>query len=54
MREDEEKQSLFRDFRVIVFIIAILASIIFIQPGYSSEEGLNTGLNYGLDLEGGS
>jgi len=54
MRDDEEKQSLFRDFRVIVFIIAILASIIFIQPGYSSEEGLNTGLNYGLDLEGGS
>jgi preprotein translocase subunit SecD len=54
MREDEEQQSLFRDFRVIVFIIAILASIIFIQPGYSSEEGFTTGLNYGLDLEGGS
>jgi preprotein translocase subunit SecD len=54
MREEEEQQSLFRDFRVIVFIIAILASIIFIQPGYSSEEGFTTGLNYGLDLEGGS
>ncbi|MDP2217637.1 MAG: preprotein translocase subunit SecD [Methanolobus sp.] len=54
MREDEEQQSLFRDFRVIVFIIAIFASIIFIQPGYSSEEGFTTGLNYGLDLEGGS
>jgi preprotein translocase subunit SecD len=54
MREEEEQQSLFRDFRVIVFIIAILASIIFIQPGYSSGEGFTTGLNYGLDLEGGS
>lgn len=54
MREDEEKQSIFRDFRVIIFIIAILASIIFIQPGYSSGEGFTTGLNYGLDLEGGS
>ncbi|AFV24376.1 SecD/SecF/SecDF export membrane protein [Methanolobus psychrophilus R15] len=54
MREEEEEQSIFRDFRVIVFIIAILASILFIQPGYSSEEGFTTGLNYGLDLEGGS
>ncbi len=54
MREDEEEQSIFRDFRIIVFIIAILASILFIQPGYSSEEGFTTGLNYGLDLEGGS
>jgi preprotein translocase subunit SecD len=54
MRDDEEEQSIFRDFRIIVFVIAILASIIFIQPGYSSEEGFTTGLNYGLDLEGGS
>ncbi|WP_406656427.1 preprotein translocase subunit SecD [Methanolobus sp. ZRKC2] len=54
MREDEEQQSFFRDIRVIIFIIAILASILFIQPGYSSEEGFHTNLNYGLDLEGGS
>jgi len=54
MNGDEDQKSLFKDIRVIVFIIAILASIVFIQPGYSSEEGFNTGLNYGLDLEGGS
>ncbi|SFM42613.1 preprotein translocase subunit SecD [Methanolobus profundi] len=51
---DDEKQSIFKDIRVIVFILAILGSIIFIHPGYSSEEGFTTNLNYGLDLEGGS
>lgn len=54
MREDEEQKSLFKDIRVIVFILAVLASLFFIQPGYSSDEGFKTGLNYGLDLEGGS
>ncbi|TGC10973.1 preprotein translocase subunit SecD [Methanolobus halotolerans] len=54
MREDDEQKSLFKDTRVIIFILAILASVFFIQPGYSSDEGLTTGLNYGLDLEGGS
>jgi preprotein translocase subunit SecD len=51
---DDENQSIFKDIRVIVFILAILASLIFIHPGYSSEEGFTTNLNYGLDLEGGS
>ncbi|ETA67605.1 preprotein translocase subunit SecD [Methanolobus tindarius DSM 2278] len=51
---DDENQSLFKDIRVIVFIIAILGSMIFIHPGYSSDEGFTTNLNYGLDLEGGS
>ena len=54
MRDDEKEQSLFKDTRVIIFIIAILGSIIFIQPWYSSDEGFTTNLNYGLDLEGGS
>ncbi len=54
MRDDEQEQSIFRDIRVIIFILAILASIYFIQPWYSSEEGLTSNLNYGLDLEGGS
>ncbi|MBN2110394.1 MAG: preprotein translocase subunit SecD [Methanosarcinaceae archaeon] len=54
MREEEEGQSIFKDTRVMIFILAILASVFFIHPGYSSEEGFNTGLNYGLDLEGGS
>ena len=52
--KDDEQQSIFRDYRVILFLLAILASLIFIHPGYSSDEGFNTRLNYGLDLEGGS
>lgn len=54
MREDEEPKSIFRDLRVMIFIIALLGSIIFIQPGYNSEDGFTTNLKYGLDLEGGS
>ena len=54
MREDEEQQSIFRDLRVIIFIVAILGSIFFIHPWYVSGEGFTTNLNYGLDLEGGS
>ncbi|WMW24189.1 preprotein translocase subunit SecD [Methanolobus sediminis] len=54
MRDDEKQQSLLKDVRVIVFILAILGSIIFIHPWYTSDEGFTTNLNYGLDLEGGS
>ena len=54
MRDDEKEQSLLKDARVIIFILAILGSIIFISPWYSSDEGFTTSLNYGLDLEGGS
>jgi preprotein translocase subunit SecD len=54
MREDEEPKSIFRDLRVIIFIIALLGSIVFIHPGNNSEDGFTTNLNYGLDLEGGS
>lgn len=49
-----DKKSIFKNVRVIVFILAILASIVVIHPGYNSEEGVTTNLNYGLDLEGGS
>ena len=49
-----DKKSLFKNVRVIIFIIALLASIIAIQPGYSPGEGTTSNLNYGLDLEGGS
>ncbi|MDW7731035.1 MAG: preprotein translocase subunit SecD [Methanolobus sp.] len=54
MREDEEEQSIFKDIRVIVLILAMLASVYFIHPGYTAGEGFTTDLNYGLDLEGGS
>jgi preprotein translocase subunit SecD len=49
-----DAKSLFKNVRVIIFIIALLASIIAIHPGYSSGEGMTSNLNYGLDLEGGS
>ncbi|TFH06159.1 MAG: preprotein translocase subunit SecD [Methanosarcina sp.] len=49
-----DKKSLFKNVRVIIFILALLTSIVFIHPGYNSEEGVTTNLNYGLDLEGGS
>ncbi|WP_440946296.1 preprotein translocase subunit SecD [Methanosarcina sp. T3] len=49
-----DKKSLFKNVRVIIFILALLISIVFIHPGYSPGEGATTNLNYGLDLEGGS
>ena len=54
MREVKEKQRLSRDFRVQIFLIAIIASIVAIHPWYVPGEGVTTDLNYGLDLEGGS
>ena len=54
MRGDDESKSIFKDLRVIVFIIALLGSIFFIHPSYNSQDGFTTNLKYGLDLEGGS
>lgn len=50
----DEPKSIFKDIRVIIFIIALLGSIIAIHPSYNSQDGFTTNLNYGLDLEGGS
>ncbi|MCQ1537114.1 preprotein translocase subunit SecD [Methanosarcina sp. KYL-1] len=49
-----DAKSLFKNVRVIIFIIALLGSIVAIGPGYTSGEGTTSNLNYGLDLEGGS
>jgi preprotein translocase subunit SecD len=54
MSDDEENGSLLRDRRVQIFIVAIIASLIAIQPIYVPGEGAQSNLNYGLDLEGGS
>jgi preprotein translocase subunit SecD len=54
MREEDEQKSLFKDLRVIAFILVMLASVFFIHPWYVAGEGFTTDLNYGLDLEGGS
>ena len=47
-------KNLLKNVRVIVFILALLGSIVAIGPWYTSGEGISTNLNYGLDLEGGS
>ncbi|RZN42153.1 MAG: preprotein translocase subunit SecD [Methanosarcinales archaeon] len=46
---------LHKDFRVIVFIAAMLISLIAIHPAYNSHDGgFSSDLQYGLDLEGGT
>jgi preprotein translocase subunit SecD len=47
-----ESMKLHKDFRVIVFIIAMLVALIAIHPTY--DDGLSSNLQYGLDLEGGT
>jgi preprotein translocase subunit SecD len=51
---EEKPKSLLSDWRVRIFIIAILLSLVAIQPWYSADEGFDSNLAYGLDLEGGS
>ncbi|MDO9516742.1 MAG: preprotein translocase subunit SecD [Methanosarcinaceae archaeon] len=52
--KDKENQSIFKNRRVQLFILVLLASLVAIHPWYVSGEGFTTNLNYGLDLEGGS
>ncbi|HWQ45003.1 MAG TPA: preprotein translocase subunit SecD [Methanosarcina barkeri] len=47
-------KSLFKNPRVIIFIILIFGSIVAIHPGYTPGKGVTSNLNFGLDLEGGS
>ena len=49
-----DKKSLLKNVRVVLFLLALVGSIIAIGPGYSPKEGLTSNLNFGLDLEGGS
>lgn len=47
-------KSLFKNPRVIIFLLIFLGSIVAIHPGYTAGEGVTSHLNFGLDLEGGS
>jgi preprotein translocase subunit SecD len=49
-----DKKGLFKNVRVIIFILFLLGSIVAIHPGYTPGEGTTSNLNFGLDLEGGS
>jgi preprotein translocase subunit SecD len=46
-------EPLYKNSRIILFILVILGSIIAIMPSYSNEE-IQSNLKFGLDLEGGS
>ncbi len=51
----EESMKLHKDFRVIIFVAAMLISLIAIHPAYNSHDGgFSSDLQYGLDLEGGT
>ena len=52
--EEAKSMKLYKDFRIIVFILAMLIALIAIHPGYNSEEGFTSNLQYGLDLDGGT
>ena len=49
-----DKKGIFKNPRVIIFILILLGSIVAIHPGYTPGEGPTSKLNFGLDLEGGS
>lgn len=52
--EEAESMKLYKDFRIIVFVVAMLIALIAIHPGYNSDEGFTSNLQYGLDLDGGA
>jgi preprotein translocase subunit SecF len=52
--EEAKSMKLYKDFRIIVFVIAMLIALIAIHPGYNSEEGFTSNLQYGIDLDGGT
>ncbi len=50
----EESMKLHKDFRIVIFVAAMLISLIAIHPAYNSHDGgFSSDLQYGLDFEGG-
>ena len=52
--KEAESMNLHKDFRIIVFVLAMLIALLAIHPSYNSEEGFTSHLQYGLDLDGGT
>ena len=52
--EEAESMKLYKDFRIIVFVLAMLIALLAIHPSYNPEEGFTSNLQYGLDLDGGT
>ena len=54
MIEEKKEKPIYKDYRIIILVLALLISIVAIGPSYSAEEGFHTRIHYGLDIEGGS
>ena len=52
--EEAKSMKLYKDFRIIVFVLAMLIALLAIHPSYNPEEGFTSNLQYGLDLDGGT
>ncbi len=52
--KEAESMKLYKDFRIIIFVLAMLIALLAIHPSYSPEEGFTSHLQYGLDLDGGT
>jgi len=52
--EAKKMKMIYKDFRIIVFVLAMLVALIAIHPGYNPDDGFTSNLQYGLDLEGGT
>ncbi len=52
--KEAKRMKLYKDFRVIIFVLAMLFALVAIYPSYSPQSGLSSDLQYGLDLEGGT
>ncbi|MDR0767686.1 MAG: preprotein translocase subunit SecD [Methanosarcinales archaeon] len=56
MREEKKEQPLYKDYRVILLVVALLVSVfaIFSPVGYFVENDGLTNVHFGLDIRGGS
>jgi preprotein translocase subunit SecD len=52
--KEAESMKLYKDFRIIVFVIAMLIALLAIHPSYNPDEGFTSHLQYGIDLDGGT
>lgn len=52
--KETKNMSLYKDTRIIVFILGLTIALLAIHPGYNYDDGFSSNLRYGLDLEGGT
>lgn len=54
MIEEKKETPIYMNWRIWVLAIALLASVVLIGPSWNAENGFETRLHYGLDIQGGS